>query len=59
MGPPLEAAGLAVYTQKGSHVKFVREEADGLRVVIVPARREIAVMRGSGRAHSSSLRSLG
>ena len=39
----LEAAGFAVYTQRGSHVKFVREEPDGLRVVIVPAHREIAV----------------
>ena len=32
-----------MYTQKGSHVKFVREEPDGLRVVIVPAHRELAV----------------
>ncbi|WP_448569432.1 type II toxin-antitoxin system HicA family toxin [Thermus sp.] len=32
----LEAAGFAVYTQKGSHVKFLREEPDGLCMVIVP-----------------------
>ena len=32
-----------MYTQKGSHVKFVREEPDGLRAVIVPAHRELAV----------------
>jgi predicted RNA binding protein YcfA (HicA-like mRNA interferase family) len=39
----LEAAGFAVYAQKGSHMKFVREEPDGLRVVIVPVHREMAV----------------
>jgi len=39
----LEAAGFVVHSQKGSHVKFVRQDPDGLRVVIVPAHREIAV----------------
>lgn len=39
----LEAAGFAIYSQRGSHVKFVREDPDGLRTVIVPAHREIAV----------------
>lgn len=39
----LEAAGFRFYRQRGSHAKFVREEAGGVRVVIVPAHKEIAV----------------
>jgi len=39
----LEAAGFRFYSQRGSHAKFIREEADGIRVVIVPTHKEIAV----------------
>ncbi len=39
----LEAAGFVVHSQRGSHVKFIREDPEGLRVVIVPAHREVAV----------------
>ena len=39
----LEAAGFRFHSQRGSHAKFVREENDGIRVVIVPVHKEIAV----------------
>ncbi len=39
----LEALGFRLQSQKGSHVKFIREDPEGLRVVIVPAHKEIAV----------------
>ncbi len=39
----LEAAGFREFSQKGSHVKFVREDPEGVCVVIVPAHKEIAV----------------
>ena len=39
----LEAAGFALYTQRGSHAKFVRRRGDQVRVVIVPIHKEIAV----------------
>ena len=39
----LEAAGFALYTQRGSHAKFVLRQGDRVRVVIVPVHREIAV----------------
>jgi predicted RNA binding protein YcfA (HicA-like mRNA interferase family) len=39
----LEAAGFEIVTQKGSHVKFIRRDTDGIRTAIVPAHREIAV----------------
>lgn len=39
----LEAAGFEIVTQKGSHVKFIRQDTDGIRTAIVPAHREIAV----------------
>ncbi|WP_365666602.1 type II toxin-antitoxin system HicA family toxin [Oceanithermus sp.] len=39
----LEAAGFAFYSQKGSHVKPIRKDGDGVRAVIVPAHKEIAV----------------
>ena len=31
-----------LYSQRGSHAKFVRREEGGLRVVIVPVHKEIA-----------------
>jgi predicted RNA binding protein YcfA (HicA-like mRNA interferase family) len=39
----LEAAGFEIVTQKGSHVKFIRRDTDGIRTAIVPAHREVAV----------------
>lgn len=39
----LEAVGFRFHSQRGSHAKFVREENDGIRVVIVPVHKEIAV----------------
>ncbi|MCY4447622.1 MAG: type II toxin-antitoxin system HicA family toxin [Chloroflexi bacterium] len=39
----LTAAGFTETTQRGSHVKFVRELEDGLRTAIVPRHREVAV----------------
>ena len=36
------AAGFAVISQKGSHVKFVRESEEGIRTAIVPRHREVA-----------------
>ena len=39
----LEAAGYVETSQKGSHVKFIKETAEGLRSAIVPRHREVAV----------------
>ena len=39
----LESAGFVLYSQKGSHVKFIRKDGDSIRTVIVPAHKEIAV----------------
>lgn len=39
----LEAAGFRVHSQRGSHVKFVKETPSGVLVAIVPAHKEIAV----------------
>ena len=39
----LEAAGFIEISSKGSHVKFIRQTAQGTRVVIVPHHREVVV----------------
>lgn len=39
----LLAAGFGRVSQRGSHVKFTRSDEKGLRVVIVPMHREIAL----------------
>ena len=39
----LEAAGFAEHSQRGSHVKFVRPDPEGVRVVIVPRHSEVRV----------------
>ena len=39
----LRAAGFAPCATHGSHVKFIRETAQGTRAVIVPRHREIAI----------------
>lgn len=39
----LEAAGFVEMAQRGSHVKFIRQTAEGVFVVIVPRHREISV----------------
>ena len=39
----LEAAGYVETSQKGSHVKFIKETAEGLLTAIVPRHREVAV----------------
>lgn len=39
----LEAAGFVLVSQRGSHVKFAKHAEAGLRTVIVPRHREIAV----------------
>ena len=39
----LEAAGFTETSQKGSHVKFVRQTDEGARTAIVPRHREVAV----------------
>jgi predicted RNA binding protein YcfA (HicA-like mRNA interferase family) len=39
----LNAAGFAESTQKGSHVKFVRYDADVVLTAIVPRHREVSV----------------
>ncbi len=39
----LEAAGFAIISQRGSHVKFIKQTEAGLYTVIVPNHREIAV----------------
>lgn len=38
----LEAAGFTLVSQKGSHVKFVKQSTAGVRTVIVPRHREVA-----------------
>jgi predicted RNA binding protein YcfA (HicA-like mRNA interferase family) len=39
----LEAAGYAQVSQKGSHVKFIRQTDEGTRTAIVPRHREVAI----------------
>jgi predicted RNA binding protein YcfA (HicA-like mRNA interferase family) len=39
----LIAAGFEEFTAKGSHVKFVKETAAGVRTAIVPRHREVKV----------------
>jgi predicted RNA binding protein YcfA (HicA-like mRNA interferase family) len=39
----LESAGFIETTQKGSHVKFVRQSEDATDVVIVPCKHEIPI----------------
>jgi predicted RNA binding protein YcfA (HicA-like mRNA interferase family) len=39
----LEAAGFAERSQKGSHVKFVKQTGDEVRTATVPRHRELAV----------------
>ncbi len=39
----LIAAGFVESDQRGSHVKFVKESNEGLRIAIVPRHREVAV----------------
>jgi predicted RNA binding protein YcfA (HicA-like mRNA interferase family) len=38
----LEAAGFTHASQKGSHIKFVKQSTAGVRAVIVPPHREVA-----------------
>jgi predicted RNA binding protein YcfA (HicA-like mRNA interferase family) len=38
----LEAAGFVEHSQRGSHVKFARQTAQGLLTAIVPRHREVA-----------------
>lgn len=38
----LEAAGFAEVGSRGSHVKFARRTAEGLRTAVVPDHREVA-----------------
>jgi predicted RNA binding protein YcfA (HicA-like mRNA interferase family) len=39
----LEAAGFTEYSQKGSHIKFIKQTDSGTLTVIVPQHREIAI----------------
>lgn len=39
----LEAAEFREYSQKGSHVKFVRDTSSGKQTVIVPQHSEVTV----------------
>lgn len=39
----LEAAGFIEFSQKGSHVKFVRSTDQGVLTAMVPHHREVAV----------------
>jgi predicted RNA binding protein YcfA (HicA-like mRNA interferase family) len=39
----LEAVGFVEHSQKGSHIKFVRQTEQGLYTAIVPRHREVAV----------------
>ena len=39
----LAAAGFLEASQKGSHVKFVKETDDGVLTAIVPRHREVAI----------------
>jgi predicted RNA binding protein YcfA (HicA-like mRNA interferase family) len=51
----LEAADFTLASQKGSHVKFVKQSSAGVRTVIVPRHREVAsgpqrsILRQAGR----------
>jgi predicted RNA binding protein YcfA (HicA-like mRNA interferase family) len=38
----LEAAGCEEVSQRGSHVKFIKQTDQGIRIVIVPRHREVA-----------------
>ena len=38
----LAAAGFAERSQRGSHVKFIGEGAEGRRIVVVPRHREVS-----------------
>ena len=54
----LEAAGFAEASQSGSHVKFARTTAEGVRTAVVPKHREIAagtlrgILRQAGLSES-------
>ncbi|MCA1631584.1 MAG: type II toxin-antitoxin system HicA family toxin [Acidobacteria bacterium] len=54
----LEAAGFAEASQSGSHVKFARTTAEGMRTAVVPKHREIAagtlrgILRQAGLSES-------
>ncbi len=39
----LIAAGFVEIAQRGSHVKFARQDPQGLRTAIVPSHREVAI----------------
>lgn len=39
----LEAAGFREVSQRGSHMKFAKETAEGTRTATVPRHRELAV----------------
>ncbi|MCE2413541.1 type II toxin-antitoxin system HicA family toxin [Candidatus Poribacteria bacterium] len=39
----LEKAGFTIASQRGSHIKFVRYNSDGVQTAIVPYHREISV----------------
>ena len=39
----LNAAGFTEVSQRGSHIKFVRRDAEGVRTAIVPRHREVAI----------------
>jgi predicted RNA binding protein YcfA (HicA-like mRNA interferase family) len=39
----LEAAGFTEVSQKGSHVKFVKDTGEGVYTAIVPHHREVAI----------------
>jgi predicted RNA binding protein YcfA (HicA-like mRNA interferase family) len=39
----LEAAGFEIVNQKGSHVKFAKDTAEGKRTAIVPCHKEVRV----------------
>jgi predicted RNA binding protein YcfA (HicA-like mRNA interferase family) len=38
----LESAGFTDVSQRGSHVKFIKQTDLGIRIVIVPRHREVA-----------------
>ena len=54
MARKLVAAGFAERSQRGSHVKFIKQREDGMLVVIVPRHREVGagtlggIMRQAG-----------
>ena len=39
----LENTGFSVHTQKGSHIKFVKQTNEGIRTAIVPHRKELSI----------------